>query len=205
MNQTASGLCSEGFVDSSTLLTELLDLLETDTIWSPGSRTSIVKSYHLSAHYSSASDTESIGSDFSRLSVKTDSLVLGEETCLGDPHEEFVEAIVSNQNCKDEVDREPANKIISSQAALDAHEGSSALAVSSDRLTLPRPVDTLLSFDLSSTVSSFNLPSSISQSAPSEPSLSPAKTRSWPRSGFSSRLKTPLAQIFKKRPSSDQL
>lgn len=204
MNQTASGLCSEGFVDSSTLLTELLDLLETDTIWSPGSRTSIVKSYHLSAHYSSASDTESIGSDFSRLSVKTDSLVLGEETCLGDPREEFVEAIESNQNFKDEVDREPANKI-SSQAALDAHEGSSALVASSGRLTLPRPVDTLLSFDLPSTVSSFNLPSSISQSAPSEPSLSPAKTRSWPRSGFSSRLKTPLAQIFKKRPSSDQL
>jgi hypothetical protein len=204
LNQTASALCSEGFVDSSALLTELLDLLETDSIWSPGSRASIIKLYHLSAYYSSASDTESIGSDFGRLSVKTDSLVFGEETSISEPPKKVVEAFNSNQNCKDEVDCEQKDNS-SLEAAIDAHEASSALPAFSERLTIPRSFGTLLSFDLSSTVSPSNLPSSISQSFTSGPSLSPVTIRSWPRSGFSSKIKRPLAQIFKKRASSDQL
>ena len=209
MDRLPNGSCWEVSVDSSVLLTELLELLEGDTTWYPGSRASIVNSRHLSTFYSSASDTESTSSDHDHLAVKiTSSLVFDwkntpDHSCTH-LYEEFDKALESRQNCKAAYDREQASAF-TSQTALDAREGSSKRVASSDRVIFPRPVNYLLSSGPPSPASPFNLSSPVSPIFPSDPLSSPAKIRFWPRSGFSSILKAPLAQIFKTRPSSDQL
>jgi hypothetical protein len=173
----------------------LLDLLETDPLWSPGSRTPAVNSHHLSAYYSSASDTDSVVSNCDHLVVETtESLDASEANVPGDScsSDELVEAIQLNLIRKADIGCEQASAV-ALQASLDAREGSPSRVPTFDRVIPPHSVNNFLPFDLPSTVS------------PSRPTLSPAKARSWPRGRFSQKIKAPLSQIFKKRHSSDQL
>ncbi|KAJ5190625.1 uncharacterized protein N7498_009610 [Penicillium cinerascens] len=189
------GLFKGGAVHSSILLAELLELLETDAVWSPRNRTPAVNSQHLSAFYSTASDTESLSNDCDHLSVgTTESLDAPEANFPGDScsYEELEESLQLNLDCKSEIDCEEVGGV-HSQTTPVTREGSPSRVPCIDRLTPPHPVDDFLPSDLPSTIS------------PSHPFLYPAKARSWPRSGFRQRLKAPLSEIFKKRHSSNQL
>lgn len=189
------GLCKGGAFYSSILLAELLELLETDAVWSPRHRSPAVNSQHLNAYYSTASDTESLSSDCDHLSVgTTKSLGAPEANIPGDScsYEELVEALQLNLDCKSEIDCEEVGGV-HSQTTLVTREGSPSRVPCIDRLTPPHPVDDFLPSDLLSTI------------PPSHPSLYPVKARSWPRSGFRQRFKAPLSEIFKKRHSSNHL